>query len=210
MARQNHSVWLLAAAALLFAATATAQDNCSSAKFPAGRSFQRCTALPELGASLYWTYHPANGTADVAFRAPQSAGGSVAWGINTQRPGSMVGSSVFIASQDGNGAVPVLTTYLESTAPSLSNNTFKLAVPAGPAAEYSGGTYTIYVTVALPGNSTVQDTVCQAGPLSGGQIAQHPTSPANLRSAQKLDFLSGSRSTGAPRMHRRNLREFLG
>ncbi|KAG2554091.1 hypothetical protein PVAP13_9KG641300 [Panicum virgatum] len=208
MARQNHSVWLLAAAALLFAATATAQDNCSSAKFPAGRSFQRCTALPELGASLYWTYHPANGTADVAFRAPQSAGGWVAWGINTQRPGSMVGSSVFIASQDGNGAVPVLTTYLESTAPSLSNNTFKLAVPAGPAAVYSGGTY--HLREALPGNSTVQNTVCQTGPLSGGQIAQHPTSPANLRSAQKLDFLSGSRSTGAPRMHRRNLREFLG
>ena len=114
MARQNHSVWLLAAAALLFAATATAQDNCSSAKFPAGRSFQRCTALPELGASLYWTHHPVNGTVDVAFRAPQSAGGWVAWGINTQRPGSMVGSSVFIASQDGSGAVSVVTTCLES------------------------------------------------------------------------------------------------
>jgi hypothetical protein len=100
-----------------------------------------------------------NGPADVAFRAPQSAAGWVAWGINTNRLSGMAGSSVFIASPDGSGAVSVLTTYLESAAPTLTNNTLKLAVPAGPAAEYSGGAYTICATVALPGNSTVQNTV---------------------------------------------------
>ncbi|RLN16952.1 cytochrome b561 and DOMON domain-containing protein [Panicum miliaceum] len=101
------------------------------------------TALPVLGASLYWTYHPVNGTADVAFRTPQSAAGWVALGgqHGSERPGSMAGSSVFIASQDGNGAVSVLMTYLESAAPSLTINALKLAVPAGPAAEYSGGAY---------------------------------------------------------------------
>ncbi|CAL4921275.1 unnamed protein product [Urochloa decumbens] len=210
MAGRNHSAWLLIATTLLFAATATAQQNCSSAKFTSGRSFQSCTTLPVLGASLYWTYHASNATADVAFRAPQSADGWVAWGINTGRFAGMAGSSVFVASQDGNGAVSVLTTYLESTAPSLTNNTLKLAVPAGPAAEYAGGAYTIYVTVALPGNSTVQNTVWQAGPLSKGQIAPHPTSAANLLSAQKLDFLSGGRSTGATKskLSRRNLRGF--
>ncbi|XP_072147067.1 auxin-induced in root cultures protein 12 [Setaria viridis] len=153
--RRNHSAWLLLRAALLLVAAtaATAQNNCSSAKFPAGRSFQRCTSLPVLGASLHWTYHQANGTADVAFRVPQSTTGWVAWGINTERPVSMAGSSVFIAShsQDGNGgAVSVLATYLESTAPALANNTLKLAVPVTPAAEYSGGAYTIYA-MALPG-----------------------------------------------------------
>ncbi|CAN6290355.1 unnamed protein product [Urochloa humidicola] len=205
--------WLLIAAALLFAATATAQQSCSSAKFTSGRSFQSCTSLPVLGASLYWTYHPANATADVAFRAPQSADGWVAWGINTGRFAGMAGSSVFVAShsQDGNnGAVSVLMTYLDSTAPTLTNNTLKFAVPAGPAAEYSAGAYTIYATVALPGNSTVQNTVWQAGPLSGGQIAPHPTSAANLQSAQKLDFLSGGKSTGVTKsgLSRRNLRGF--
>ena len=124
------------------------------------------------------------------------------------------GNSVFIASQDGNGAVSVLTTYLESTAPSLTNNTLKLAVPAGPAAEYSGGAYTIYATVALPGNSTVQNTVWQAGPLSGGRIAAHPMSGPNLKSTMRLDFLSGGRSAGAGTsnsvVHRRNLRNFQG
>ncbi|CAN6285344.1 unnamed protein product [Urochloa humidicola] len=212
MAGRNHSAWLLIAAALLFAATATAQQNCSSATFTSGRSFQSCVSLPVLGASLYWTYHPANATADVAFRAPQSADGWVAWGINTARFGAMSGSSVFVASQDGNGAVSVLMTYLESTSPSLTNGTLKFAVPAGPAAEYSSGAYTIYATVALPGNSTVQNTVWQAGPLSKGQIMPHPTSAANLMSTQKLDFLSGGKSTGASkhRPSRRNLRGFQG
>jgi len=223
-ARDQSALLLLAAVLLLFASsTATAQQqqqqNCSSAKFSAGRSFQRCTSLPVLGASLYWTYHAANGTADVAFRAPWDPSGWVAWGLNTQSAGSMAGSSVFIAShsQDGNGAVSVLSTYLESTVnPSLTNNTLRVAVPAGPAAEYSGGAYTIYATVALPGNRTLQNTVWQAGPLSGGGIATHPTAPPNLQSTQKLDFLSGSRITGAgaPKsrglLSRRNLRGFQG
>jgi hypothetical protein len=197
MAARNQSAWLLLAAMLVLFASSTA----------AGRSFQRCTSLPVLGASLYWTYHAANGTADV----PSDPSGWVAWGLNTQNAGSMAGSSVFIASQGGNGAVSVLMTYLESTNPSLTNKTLKIAVPVGPAAEY-----TIYATMALPGNRTVQNTVWQAGPLSGGEIMPHPTAPPNLQSTQKLDFLSGSRLTGAGAtksrglLARRNLRGFQG
>ncbi|KAL6649393.1 hypothetical protein ACP70R_013617 [Stipagrostis hirtigluma subsp. patula] len=193
--------------------TSTAQQDCLSAKFPAGRSFRRCSALPVLGASLHWTYHPANGTADLAFRAPQTTAGWVAWGINTERPGSMVGSSVFAASQAaGGGAVSVLTTVLESYSPSLTNGSLKFDVPVAPSAEYSGGAYTIYVTVALPGNATQQNTVWQAGPLSGGRIAPHPTTGPNLRSTMRMDFLNGGRSTGAPssRPPRRNLRALRG
>lgn len=78
---------------------------------------------------------------------------------------------MFIASnsRDGNGgAVSVLATYLESTAPTLANNnTLKLAaVPVAPAAEYSGGAYTIYATVALPGNSMVRQAGRRAPPES--------------------------------------------
>ncbi|CAL4921274.1 unnamed protein product [Urochloa decumbens] len=199
MAPRNHTVCLLSGAVLmlLFAAAAAAQASCAPAKFPAGRSFQRCAALPVLGASLYWTYHPSNGTAELAFRAPQRASGWVAWGINTDRPSSMAGSSVFLASPGAGGAVSVLMTYLESTSPSLTNGTLNLDVPVAPVAEYATGAYTIYVTVALPGNNTVQNTVWQAGPLSGGQIAAHPMSGPNLQSTMKLDFLSGGTGTGA-------------
>ncbi|WVZ55816.1 hypothetical protein U9M48_006427 [Paspalum notatum var. saurae] len=205
----DRTAWLLLGAVLLLASTAAAQ-SCLSATFSGGQTFAQCNTLPVLGASLHWTYHPDSGTADVAFRAPQSTSGWVAWGINTERPNAMLGSSVFVASQDGNGVVSVLMTYLESTAPSLANNTLKFDVPVGPAAEYSGGAYTIYATVALPGNNTQQNTVWQAGPVSNGAIAQHPQSGANMQSYQVLDFLSGS-STGASnsRLHRRNIHGVL-
>uniref|UniRef100_A0A0E0KA01 AIR12 DOMON domain-containing protein n=1 Tax=Oryza punctata TaxID=4537 RepID=A0A0E0KA01_ORYPU len=107
----------------------------------------------------------------------------------------MVGSGVFIASQDGTGAVAVLTTVLESTSPSLTNGSLGFDVPVPPYGG-GGGAYTIYVTVALPIYSTAQNTVWQAGPGSTGAIAPHPTSGQNLQSMQRLDFLSGQ-STGA-------------
>jgi len=202
---------LLGAAVLLLASAATAQD-CLSATFSGGRTFGRCNNLPSLSASLHWTYHPENGTADVAFRAPSDASGWVAWGINPDRGGSMGGSSVLVASpsQDGSGAVSILMTHLESTSPSLTNNTLKFKVPVGPAAEYSNGAYTIFATVELPGNSTQQFTVWQAGATSNGAISPHPTAPANLASTQRLDFLSGS-STAASnsRLHRRNIHGML-
>jgi len=197
---------LLGAAMVLLASAATAQD-CLSATFSGGRTFVKCNSLPTLSASLHWTYHPENGTADVAFRAPSDSSGWVGWGINPTAAGSMVGSSVFVASHDGSGAVSVLMTYLETTSqPKLTNNTLKFNVPIGPAAEYSNGAYTIYATVQLPGNSTQQHTVWQAGPTSNGAIAPHPTAPANYASTQSLDFLSGS-STAASnsKLHRRNV-----
>uniref|UniRef100_A0A0A9DDD4 Cytochrome b561 domain-containing protein n=1 Tax=Arundo donax TaxID=35708 RepID=A0A0A9DDD4_ARUDO len=122
----------------------------------------------------------------------------------------MAGSSVFVASQDGNGVVSVLMTHLDTTSPSLTPGNLKFNVPVAPTAEYSGGAYTIFATIELPGNSTNQNTVWQAGPLNGGQIAPHPTSGANLQSTQRLDFLSGA-SAGASnsRVHRRNLHGVL-
>lgn len=201
---------LLGAAMVLLASAATAQD-CLSATFSGGRTFVKCNSLPALSASLHWTYHPENGTADVAFRAPSDSSGWVGWGINPTAAGSMVGSSVFVASHDGSGAVSVLMTYLETTSqPKLTNNTLKFNVPIGPAAEYSNGAYTIYATVQLPGNSTQQHTVWQAGPTSNGAIAPHPTAPANYASTQSLDFLSGS-STAASnsKLHRRNIHGLL-
>jgi len=207
MARPGHTAWLLlgAAAVLLLAPAATAQD-CLSATFSGGRTFGRCNSMPTLGASLHWTYHPENGTADVAFRARSGTDGWVGWGINPGRLG-MAGSSVFIASQDGSGTASVLMANLDSTtSPNLQPATLKFGVPVAPSVDYSGGAYTIFATIALPGNTTQQNTVWQAGSLSGGSIQPHPLAPANLASTQRLDFLSGS-STGASnsRLHRRNV-----
>uniref|UniRef100_J3LKY2 AIR12 DOMON domain-containing protein n=1 Tax=Oryza brachyantha TaxID=4533 RepID=J3LKY2_ORYBR len=138
MARRGHSAWLPLVAVLLFAAAAATTEGCCSGKLPPGRSFQRCTSLP-----------------------------------------------------DGAGAVAALTTVLESYRPSLTNGSLKFDVPVPPAAEYVDGAYTIYATVALPMNSTVQNTVWQAGPGSTGAIRKHATSGQNMQSVQKLDFLAG-------------------
>ncbi|KAF7041447.1 hypothetical protein CFC21_051241 [Triticum aestivum] len=178
---------LLAAAG---GAPAQQQQGCGNATFPAGRSFARCNTLPVLGASLYWTYHAANGTAELAFRAQSDATGWVAWGINPGGAG-MAGSNVFVASPGGGGAVSVLTTILKTTSPALDNTTLSFAVPVPPTAEYAAGAYTIYVTVALPGNSTQQNTVWQAGPVSAGAIMAHRMSGPNLKSVKRQDFLSG-------------------
>ncbi|CAL4938054.1 unnamed protein product [Urochloa decumbens] len=214
MARSaGHTSWLLigAAAVLLLAASAATAQDCLSATFSNGQTFGKCNSMPTLGASLHWTYHAANGTADIAFRAPSSSNGWVGWGINTAG-GGMAGSSVLIASQDSTGTASVLMTNLDSTAPSLPLQpaTLKFAVAGTPAVEYSGGAYTIFATITLPGNNTQQSTVWQAGSVSGGQISPHPTAPANLASAQRLDFLSGS-STGASnsRLHRKNIHGVL-
>jgi hypothetical protein len=207
MARQ--SAWLLLGAVLLFAAYATAQD-CGSMVFSNGQSFRLCNNLPVLGASLYYTYHPENGTADVAFRAPSGTNGWVAWGINTVGPGSMAGSSVFIASHDGNGAVSLLQTYLANTQPSLTPGNLKITVVGTPTVDYTGGAYTIFATVTLPGNSTSQNTVWQAGPLNNGGIAPHSIVGPNIQSTLGINFLSGS-SVGASnsRLHRRNIHGVL-
>ncbi|XP_006651129.1 cytochrome b561 and DOMON domain-containing protein At4g12980-like [Oryza brachyantha] len=210
MAWPGHAAWAVLAGVLLLAAGAAAQSSsCVSATFQGGRAFQQCNALPVLGASLHWTYHAANGTADVAFRAPQQSGGWVAWGINT-RGTTMPGSSVFIASQDASGAVSVTTTVLESVSPSLTNGSLSFDVLAPPAADYAAGVYTIFATIALPNNSTTQNTVWQAGPGNTGSIAPHSTSGANVQSMQRLDFMSGQ-STGASnsRLHRRNIHGIL-
>ncbi|RCV46118.1 hypothetical protein SETIT_9G506700v2 [Setaria italica] len=208
MARPGHTAWLLVGAAMLLLASAATAQDCLSARFSNGRTFGRCNSMPTLGASLHWTYHPENGTADIAFRAQSGADGWVGWGINPNSRG-MVGSSVFVATQS-SGSPSVLMTNLDSTSPSLQPATLKFNVPVAPTVEYSGGAYTIFATIALPGNATQQNTVWQAGSLSGGQIAPHPTAPANLASATRLDFLSGS-STGASnsRLRRKNIHGIL-
>ncbi|KAG8073840.1 hypothetical protein GUJ93_ZPchr0006g45616 [Zizania palustris] len=182
---------LLGAVILLSAAGATTAQDCANATFQGGRTFQTCNSLPVLGASLHWTYNAENGTADIAFRAPQSSSGWVAWGINPSGL-SMGGSNVFIASQDSSsGAVSVLTTVLESTSPSLTSRNLSFEVPVTPAAEYVAGVYTIFTTVKLPSNTTAQNTVWQAGPGNTGAISPHPRTGANLQSTRRLDFLSG-------------------
>ncbi|CAL9131375.1 unnamed protein product [Musa textilis] len=88
--------------------------NCSSESFSGNRRYSSCNSLPYLGASLHWTYHASDGTVDVAYRAPQSSSGWVAWAINPSGAG-MIGANAFLAFPDSaTGAVTVWTTQLST------------------------------------------------------------------------------------------------
>jgi hypothetical protein len=68
-------------------------ESCSSYTFSDKRAYKSCTDLPHLGAALYYNQATSSNNIDIAFRAPQSSSGWVAWGLNPKGP-SMVGSQV--------------------------------------------------------------------------------------------------------------------
>ncbi|XP_038976165.1 cytochrome b561 and DOMON domain-containing protein At5g47530-like [Phoenix dactylifera] len=164
-------------------------QNCLSDTFSNNRLYTRCSSLGRLNATLYWTYHPSNGTADIAYRAQQESSGFVAWAINPSSSG-MIGANALLAFHDSAGTVTAITYLFSNFTPSVrdSNLTFRVY---SREAEYSNGKYTIYSTVALPGNRTTLNTVWQAGQVSGGVPVSHALSGDNIRSMASTNFLSG-------------------
>lgn len=187
---------------------AAQSQSCVAESFSGNGLYSSCNSLPYLGASLHWTYHPSNGTADVGFRAPQTADGWVAWAINPNSSG-MIGAQSFLAFLDSNGAVALFTTAF-STYTLLPSDVKdeNLTFPVyDKRAEYGDGYYTIYATLALPANSTRVNTVWQASTqMQGGVPYGHPTGD-NVLSKTSLDLLSGEivSAGGNSRLHRKNV-----
>ncbi|WOK95466.1 hypothetical protein Cni_G04173 [Canna indica] len=187
-------------------------QSCVSESFSSNRLYASCNSLPYLGASLHWNYHPSNGTAEIAFRAPQSASGWVAWAINPNGSG-MIGANTFLAFPGSGGGVKVYTTTFSSYAVQASDvkdGSLAFAVYSKQA-EYANGYYTIYATLALPSNKTKVSTVWQASTqLQNGVPFGHGTGDNEL-SKTSLDFLSGeSVSVGDnSRLHRKNIHGIL-
>ena len=174
----------------LFLPYSSAQ-TCQSDTFSQNRLYSTCRSLPELNATLHWTYD-SNGTADIAYRVPQSSSGWAAWALNPNSSG-MLGANVIFAFHDSSGVLTVITTVLSSTSysPTIKNETLSFQV-YNHNAEFSNGTYTIYATVALPSNSSKQNIVWQAGTgFQNGLPYGHPTSGGNVLSASSLDFATG-------------------
>ncbi|CAL9121748.1 unnamed protein product [Musa textilis] len=189
----------------------TAQ-SCVSETFSSNRVYSSCNSLPYLGASLHWNYHSSNGTVDVAYRAPQSSSGWVAWAVNPTGSG-MIGANAFLAFPDSNGAVTVYTTKFSSYAVEASDvKDENLSFPvSSKQAEYANGYYTIFATLELPNNSTKLNTAWQASTqLQNGVPNGHPTGN-NLLSKSNLDFLSGDAVSagGNSRLRRKNIHGVL-
>ncbi|CAM0906498.1 unnamed protein product [Alopecurus aequalis] len=184
---------ILASAVLtisLISPPTAAQTNCTDHTFSGGRIYAACGALAELGASVHWTYHAANGTADVAFRVPAGTAGWAAWAINPSAVGMLGANTVFAYHETATGAVRVLTTVMESYAPVVADGNLTFAVHSR-GAEYADGVYDIHATISLPGNSTRQNIVWQAGSSSSdGLPDSHQVYGDNVMSSRSWDFSS--------------------
>ncbi|KAM0867983.1 hypothetical protein ACQ4PT_041633 [Festuca glaucescens] len=171
----------------LISPPAAAQTNCTDHTFSGGRVYAACSALGELGASVHWTHHAANGTADVAFRV---AGGTAGWAINPSAVGMLGANTVFAYHEPATGAVRVLTAVVGSYAPVLADGNLTFAVH-GRGAEYVDGVYDVHATISLPGNSTRQNIVWQVGTSSADGLPEsHQAFGDNIMSSRSWDFSS--------------------
>ena len=195
---------IVAAATLITPSTA----QCSSLAFSGNRVYNLCNSLPRLGSSLHWTYHQSNGSVDLAFRAPRSSPGWVAWGINPSSP-RMIGTQALVAVVSASGNVTPYTSPLQVSddySPSMQRGNLSFNV-SDISATYSGGVITIFATIFLPNNSTRVNQVWQSSSsLSGDVPSSHPQSGDNLLSRGTLNFLSGESSAGGgSNMWRKNV-----
>lgn len=172
----------------------TNAQTCTNQSFT-NRLFAACNDLPRLNSHLYWTYSPENGTISIAYRAPLSSPGWIAWAINTERSG-MIGAQAVVAIRLPNGSAAAHTTRLSDYQPTLAPMELSFAV-TGIEVEAGASDTTIFAEVQLPGNGTSIVHVWQQGPLSDSNSpVGHPLSSANRRSTGTLDLLSNGTTAG--------------
>ncbi|XP_068668236.1 cytochrome b561 and DOMON domain-containing protein At5g47530-like [Aristolochia californica] len=171
----------------LFLSSASAQ-TCRSQSF-SNRLYPACNDLPYLGSFLHWTYSAGNGSVAIAYRAPLSSAGWIAWAINPTGKG-MRGAEAIVGVLYSNGSSDAYTTQITSYTPSMQRQRLSFAV-TNIKTETDGGSMTIFADVELPNGRTNINQVWQQGPISGETLESHPFSGGNTQSSGTLDLLSG-------------------
>ncbi|KAL8170236.1 hypothetical protein V2J09_022040 [Rumex salicifolius] len=169
-------------------AAAAASSTCNSQKFKTpNKSFSTCTDLPDLSASLHWTFSASTSTLSMAFTAaPSKSSGWIAWAINPIEA-SMAGSQALVAFKSSNGSVSVSTYNLQSYS-KIIQGPISYNV-SGIAGEADADSLTIFGDWKLPANTASIYQVWQVGPsVSDGRPDKHDFLPANLNSKGKLDL----------------------
>ncbi|KAF3336442.1 auxin-induced in root cultures protein 12-like protein [Carex littledalei] len=162
-------------------------ESCSSYTFSDNKAYSSCTDLPHLGAALHYNQATSSNAIDIAFRAPQSHSGWVAWGLNPKGP-SMVGSQVLVAFFHSNGSLVAYPTQLDSYSPSMAPGDLTFPV-SHVSAEYINKEMIIYATLSLPKAKTKFNHVWQAGSTVASDVpGVHPTSGENVLSKGTVEF----------------------
>lgn len=103
----------------LFASPFVSAQSCVTETFSSNKIYASCNSLPVLGATLHWSYHALNGTADVAYRIPQVASGWVAWAINPTSSGMVGANAIFAFPDSTTGAVKVVSYVISNYQPAV-------------------------------------------------------------------------------------------
>ncbi|CAN6204929.1 unnamed protein product [Urochloa humidicola] len=180
--------------------------GCDGDKFPAGRSYAHCAALPYLGARLHWTHDAKTGSLSVAFVAKPPAsssggGGWVSWAINPTGDG-MKGAQALVAFRPTAAAPYAVNTYNITGYKPFGATSTPIAFEAtGLAADESaaaGGEVRLYGTLQLaPGTEVVNHTWQVGSTVTGGAPVKHAFDKDNLEAKGKL-ALSGAALAPAP------------
>ncbi|KAG6525900.1 hypothetical protein ZIOFF_015873 [Zingiber officinale] len=162
--------------------------TCSGYTFSGGRSFSSCTDLQHLGAALYYNHDASENAVSVAFKAPQSSTGWVAWGLNPNST-KMVGTQAVVAFHHSNGSLIAYPTRLDSYAPSMLPQP-PLSFPVTDvSAEYVKKEMIIFATLRLAGGATEFNQVWQEGSTVSHDVPQaHSMAGDNIKSLGSIDF----------------------
>lgn len=185
------SLWLHIADSADTASSCPTSFNVSSGS-TSKRAYTLCQSLPQLSATLSWTYHSGNGSVDLAFRAkPGSSTGWVAWGINPSG-GGMVGTQALIALRLPNGTMACNTYNVTSKAAALVPSSISFTA-THLSSVYENGMMTIFAKVVLPSNKTKVKQVWQVGSKTQGlDPSIHATANGNLNSLGSIDLASSN------------------
>ncbi|XP_073117486.1 cytochrome b561 and DOMON domain-containing protein At3g25290-like [Elaeis guineensis] len=198
-----------AIAAVCFLPSPAAAQGCKSQNLGSNRVFASCSDLPQLSASIHWTYDRAAGNLSIAFVAPPAAeGGWVAWAINPTGTG-MVGSQTLATFRGADGRMVVKTYDIKGYGPLEES---KIAFEtADLAAEYVGGTMRMFGTVKVGKEMTVVNQVWQVGEsVTAGVPDKHAFNQDNMNSKGTLDLILGvSSGSGDSGTRKRNIHGIL-
>ncbi|XP_064958321.1 cytochrome b561 and DOMON domain-containing protein At5g47530-like [Musa acuminata AAA Group] len=162
-------------------------QTCSGYTFSDNKVFSSCTDLPHLGASLYYDRDASANTVSVAFKAPQTSTGWVAWGLNPNAT-KMVGSQAIVAFLHSNGSMMAYPTQLDSYAPSMAPAALSFPVN-DVSAEYVNKEMIIFATLGLVGGGTKFNQVWQEGSTVLNDVPKaHSTRGDNIKSLGTIDF----------------------
>eukprot|EP00250_Pteridium_aquilinum_P014560 c22061_g1_i1 orf=343-1476(+) len=163
-------------------------------------NFTKCAALPTQGAMLAWTFYEDNSTLSIAFAgtAPSSSGW-VGWGINPDKPGTMVGSSALIAfsARNGSNVLPYkLTSAVQFLTEPLTCSPVDLVIET-TAVEIQGTSMSFFAALRLPPNKTTLNHIWNRGSgVLSFQPQQHGLSAADLLGSQSIDMYTAQTIAG--------------